>query len=256
MSEWVTISVKKAVATLTLNHPEKHNALSGPLVQALATAVKEIKVDPHIHLLVIKAAGNHFCAGANIQWMKTLSDASFEENKKDALVLSEFFYELYHLAKPTVSLVQGAALGGALGIISCCDLVIAHPLAQFGFSEVKLGLAPAVISPYVVAAMGVRQARRYFLTGEKFSSQTALRLGLVHHVAENLEEALLPYQTSFLESGPQAMAVTKELTSLVASQPLNRVLAEKTAEINARMRTSKEGKEGLSAFLEKRKPVW
>ncbi len=256
MRELVQLHTDYPVATIFLNHPEKHNALSGALVQALATVLKQIKQDDAIHVVLLKSSSKHFCAGADIQWMQALSEAPLEENKKDALLLSELFYELYHLPKPTIALVHGAAFGGALGIMACCDLVIAHPQAEFGFTEVKIGLTPAVISPYVIAAMGVRQARRYFLTAEKFSTQTALALGLVHVMADSLEAAAAPYIERFLQNSPQAMAVTKELISLVSFQPMNAKLAEKTAEINARMRKSQDGQEGLKAFLAKRKPVW
>lgn len=256
MNELITLAIHDKVATLSLNQPERHNALSGPLVQAFSKTLKQIQADANIHAVILRGNGKHFCAGADIKWMQALSEASFEENKQDALVLAELFYDLYHLTKPTVALVQGAALGGALGVIACCDLVIAQPQSHFGFSEVKLGIAPAVISPYVVAAMGVRQARRYFLTGEKFSAQVALETGLVHLLADDLDEAAAPYIELFLQNSPQAMAVTKGLTTLVSSQTMDAKLAEKTAEVNARMRKSEDGQEGLKAFIEKRKPVW
>lgn len=256
MSKWVKLTVSESVATVMLDNPVRRNALSGELVKEFLSVIKKIKEDASIRVVVIRGAGDHFCAGADIQWMKSLSEASYEDNKEDALQLAELFHQLYHLTKPTVALVQGAAIGGALGILSCCDLVIAQEKTQFAFSEVKIGLVPAVISPYIMAAIGVRQARRYFLTAETFFSHTAMQLGLVHIVSDELDATAAPYIKSFLQSGPQALGVTKELISLVAFQPIGSKLAEETAEINARLRRSEEGREGLSAFLQKRKPSW
>lgn len=254
--EQVLLTIEKGVASLTLNYPERRNALSGPLVKAFLAALIQVRDSDAVRLLVIRGAGDHFCAGADIQWMRSLAASSLEENKEDALHLADLLHQLYHLPKPTIALVRGAAIGGGLGILSCCDLVIAEEKTQFAFTEVKIGLVPAVISPYVMAAIGVRQARRYFLTAETFFSHTALEMGLIHIVSSDLEGTLSLYVKSFLKSGPCALGVTKELLSLVACEPIGSALLEKTAEINARIRTSEEGREGLSAFLEKRRPLW
>lgn len=245
-------------ATLTLNRPELHNAFDDRLIAELTAALKSLEADPAVRLVLLAASGKSFSAGADLNWMRRMADYSPAENLADSQALAELMATLNHLSKPTIALVQGAAFGGGVGLVACCDMAIATPRASFCLSEVKLGLIPSVISPYVVAAIGERAARRYFLTAERFDAAEALRLGLVHAVVE--EEALrgtaARFSAALLENGPAALAAAKELIFHVAHQPLGPELREETARRIAAIRASDEGREGLGAFLEKRKPSW
>lgn len=245
-------------ATLTLNRPELHNAFDDALITELTTALRELEANPEVRVVILAANGKSFSAGADLNWMRRMADYSDAENLADSRALAELMATLNHLAKPTIALVQGAAYGGGVGLVACCDIAIATPRASFCLSEVKLGLIPAVISPYVVAAIGERAARRYCLTAERFDATEALRLGLVNEIVE--EEALrgtaARFSTALLENGPAAISAAKELVFQVARQPLGAELREATARRIASIRASQEGREGLSAFLAKRKPSW
>jgi methylglutaconyl-CoA hydratase len=245
-------------ATLTLNRPELHNAFDDALIAELTAALRALEANPAVRVVILAASGKSFSAGADLNWMRRMADYSPEENLADSRALAELMATLNHLAKPTIALVQGAAFGGGVGLVACCDIAIATPRASFCLSEVKLGLIPAVISPYVVAAIGERAARRYCLTAERFDAAEALRLGLVHEVVE--EEALrgsaARFATLLLENGPAALAAAKELIFQVAREPLGAELRETTARRIAAIRASAEGREGLSAYLAKRKPSW
>jgi len=245
-------------ATLTLNRPELHNAFDDALIAELTAALRQLEANPAVRVVILAANGKSFSAGADLNWMRRMADYSDAENLADSRALAELMATLNHLAKPTIALVQGAAFGGGVGLVACCDIAIATPRASFCLSEVKLGLIPAVISPYVVAAIGERAARRYCLTAERFDATEALRLGLVHEIVE--EEALrgsaARFCTTLLENGPTAISAAKELIFEVARQPLGPELREATARRIASIRASQEGREGLSAFLAKRKPSW
>lgn len=245
-------------ATLTLNRPELHNTFDDALIAELTTALRELEANPEVRVVILAANGKSFSAGADLNWMRRMADYSDAENLADSRALAELMATLNHLAKPTIALVQGAAYGGGVGLVACCDIAIATPRASFCLSEVKLGLIPAVISPYVVAAIGERAARRYCLTAERFDATEALRLGLVNEIVE--EEALrgtaARFCTALLENGPAAISAAKELVFQVARQPLGAELREATARRIASIRASQEGREGLSAFLAKRKPSW
>ncbi len=245
-------------ATLTLNRPEVHNAFDDVLIRRLAECIDELSEDPKARVVVVAAAGKSFSAGADLNWLKRAADYAPEQNLADVRVLANALNALHRLRQPTIAAVQGPAYGGGVGLAACCDIAIASEAARFSMSEVKLGLIPGTVSPYVIAAMGERQARRYMLTGERFDAREALRIGLVHEVVApgELASAVDGLVATLLENGPQAMAATKELIAAMARRPLDDRLIEDSAERFARIRTSDEGREGVRAFLEKRRPGW
>lgn len=248
------------VATLTLNRPHKHNALSAALLEALSDAVSAVAADPAARVLVLTGAGPTFCAGADIDEMRRSAEATMAENEAEAGKLAALLARLEAMPKPTVARVQGNAFGGALGLIGACDMAIGAELAVFALTEVRLGVIPAMISPYVVRAIGQRQARRYFLTGERISAATAQRIGLLHEAvpAERLDATVAEVTADLLRGAPGAQAEIKHLLRHVTgrTEVLDEQLAGQTAQWIARLRASAEGREGLSSFLEKRAPCW
>jgi len=250
--------VTQGVATLTLNRPELHNAFDDQLIAQLTHELQRVAALPEVRVVVLAANGKSFSAGADLNWMRRMADYSVEQNQHDARGLAQLMLTLDSLAKPTIAKVQGAAYGGGVGLVACCDIALAADSASFCLSEVKLGLIPAVISPYVVRAMGERQARRYFVTAERFSAHTAQAIGLVHEVvaAEQLDARLAQLLADLRINGPQAMVEAKNLAQSVARTPFDGLQIEDTAQRIARIRASAEGREGLSAFLNKRKPAW
>ena len=245
-------------ATVTLNRPDVHNAFDDKLIALLTRELDALDRNPTVGVVVLAAAGKSFCAGADLKWMRRMAEYSEAENQADAEALAALMKTLNRLSKPTVAEVQGAAYGGGVGLICCCDIAIASEAAQFSISEVKLGLIPSVISPYVVAVIGERQARRYALGAETFDAIEAKRIGLVHEVtaAEDLQTAVEAMVEALLANGPAAMAETKDQIAGVANRPVDdRLIAAAAARI-ARIRVSDEGREGVAAFLEKRKPGW
>lgn len=246
------------VARITLTRGEVHNAFNEALVAELTAALDGAAADARVRVVVLAAQGPSFSAGADLNWMKAMAGYSHAENVEDARRLARLMRTLNDLPKPTVALVQGPAYGGGVGLVACCDVAIAVEDAKFCLSEVKLGLIPAVISPYVIAAIGESAARRYFLTAETFSSWEAQRLGLVHEVVDRsaLDVRSRQLVDALLQGGPLAQCAAKELVSRVTRRPLDGALMEETAERIAEMRVSAEGREGISAFLEKRKPAW
>ena len=245
-------------ATITLNRPEMHNAFDDTLISALTGELKRLERDKSVRVVMLAARGKSFSSGADLNWMRRMADYSFEENLTDAMALAELMKTLANLAKPTIAMVQGAAIGGGVGLVACCDIAIASENVSFCLSEVKLGLIPAVISPYVAAAIGSRATRRYFLTAERFNAAEAYRLGLVHEVvkSEELDARVEQLSHLLLQNGPYAMASVKALVTEVALSYLDDDLIADTAERIAEIRASDEGREGLSAYLEKRKPNW
>ena len=244
---------------ITMNRPERHNAFDDALIQELTAALRAMEAEDAVRIVILSAAGKSFSAGADLNWMKRMAGFSRDENERDAMQLGALMRTLAHLRKPTVARVHGAAYGGGVGLVACCDIAVATQDASFSFSEVKLGLIPAVISPYVIAAIGERQARRYFITGERFDAGQAWRLGLVHELAmdeADMDERLNVIVTALLTAGPIAIREAKELVRAVANKPVMSELIQDTAERIARVRSSPEGREGVSAFLEKRKPSW
>lgn len=259
MSESVLYDLDdRGVATVTLNRPEKHNAFDDEIIAELTQLFKRIGEDKQIRAMVLKANGPSFCAGADASWMKRMADYSFEENVADAKKLADMLWHLNYMPKPTIARVQGSTFGGAVGLVACCDMAVASKLSKFCLSEVRLGLIPATISPYVIAAMGERVARRYFMTAEVFSARRARRLGLVSETVteEELDITIDDLIGNILRNGPQAVAAAKQLIFDVENQPCEEEIIEKTCLRIATVRVSDEGQEGLSAFLEKRKPNW
>jgi methylglutaconyl-CoA hydratase len=235
-----------AVLRVTMARPDRRNAFDAALIDELARAFADVG---DVRAVVLAGEGKSFSAGADVEWMRSSVDLSYEENVADALRLRAMLDAIDGCPAPVVARVQGHALGGGCGLVACCDIVVAEPGAQFAFSEVKLGIVPAVISPFALAKIGPGAARRFFVTGERFTADVALRIGLVHEVAGDLDAAVERLVAELLTAGPDAARAAKQL----ARAPL---AADETAERIAAQRTSAEGQEGLRAFLEKRPPRW
>ncbi|MGR5062780.1 enoyl-CoA hydratase-related protein [Photobacterium sp. DNB22_13_2] len=249
----------KGIGTITLNRPNKKNAFDNRCISILLSILLHVRDDSNVRALVLRANGSHFSAGADLNWMKSLADYTVEENIEDAEKLAELLHQLDTFPAPTIAMVQGAAFGGALGLICCCDIAIATQDCLFCLSEVKLGLAPATISPYVCRAMGQRQARRYMLTAELINAEQAKELNLIHELAPtiySLDEHLKHFLHHIVKTSPNAVREAKALCHLCESETNNSSLRKKTSESIAKLRVSPEGQEGLSAFLEKRTPNW
>ena len=245
-------------ATLTLNRPEVHNAFDPEMVRALTAALEDIAGDDAVRAVVIAGAGPSFCAGADIAHMRQSARFTKAQNRRAAGESARMFHALYTLNKPTVAAIHGAVRGGGCGIVAACDIAIATRAATFRLSEVKIGVIPAMISPYVIAAIGERQARRYMLSGETFDAAEAWRIGLVHDI---VEEAALATRIGVMlgqlyTSGPQAVHAIKQLIPKSAHSPIGPGIINETARRIAAIRATPEAQEGLSAFLEKRKPSW
>jgi len=245
------------LATLRLNRPSIANAFDDVMIAEMNSALASAKEDKSIRALVLTGEGRSFCAGAGLNWMRKMKNYSYEENLKDALALAELMYNIHTFPRPVIGRINGAAIGGGTGLVAACDIVIASKEAVFSFSEVKIGLVPACISPYVVMRVGLSRANRLFLTGDRFKAKTARKMGLVDNVAdeEDLDEAVDFAINQVMFSGPEAMAISKELLRKVGNYDFG-FLKQYTAEVIAKLRISEEGQEGLSAFLEKRKPRW
>jgi methylglutaconyl-CoA hydratase len=248
----------RGVATLTLNRPERHNALDDALIAAMTSSLTRLDGQSGVRVVVLQGAGESFCAGADIAWMKRAGEHDFEANVADAGALAELMQKLDLLSKPTVAVISGAAYGGGVGLVACCDVAIASDRANFRLSEAKLGIIPAVIGPFVIRAIGARQARRYFLTAEQISASRAKEIGLVHEVFPEaaLEKARDAIIEALLSCAPGAQAEAKSLVSWCEGRPIDAELARETARRIATRRASPEGREGLNAFLEKRAPNW
>jgi methylglutaconyl-CoA hydratase len=246
------------VVWLTLDRPEIHNAFDDRLIAALSKELEVLGADAAVRILVLTGTGRSFSAGADLNWMRRTSSYGERENLADARALARLMQTLNELPKPTVARVNGAALGGGTGLVACCDIVVASERATFGTTEVRLGLIPAVIGPYVLAAIGARQARRLMLTGERISAAEAARLGLVHEVVapEQLDGAIERIVAELLNSGPAALAAAKRLIRDLAGRPIDPPLIDDTATRIARLRATGEAREGVGAFLEKRPPAW
>ena len=234
------------VLRVAMSRPERRNAFDAALIDELATAFADVG---DVRAVVLSGDGASFSAGADVEWMRSSVDLSYDENVADALRLRAMLDAIDSCPAPVVGRVQGHALGGGCGLVACCDIAIAEPTTQFAFSEAKLGIVPAVISPFALAKIGTSAARRYFVTGERFSATEALRIGLIHDVTDDLDGAVERIVGELLAAGPSAARAAKEL----ARAPLS---AEETSRRIATHRTSLEGQEGLRAFLEKRSPEW
>ena len=256
-----TLLIEEGVARLTLNRPEVHNAFDDSLIAELNAHLDELHALANagdVRVVVLGSEGKSFSAGADLNWMKRMVDYGLEDNLADSRKLSALMFGLDTLPCPTVCRVQGAAFGGAVGLAACCDLVVASDKAKFCLSEVKIGLSPAVISPYVQRALGERQMRRYALTAEVMDAPTAMALGLVHQVVEHdaLDSAVDAMLDTLLGGSPQAQRATKALLASVAQAPGSDATREHTCQVISKLRVSQEGQEGLASFFEKRRPAW
>ncbi|WP_122875510.1 gamma-carboxygeranoyl-CoA hydratase [Pseudomonas viridiflava] len=261
MTAFATIELiddPRGFATLWLNRPDKNNSFNAQMIRELILALDEVQSQPALRFLLVRGRGKHFSAGADLAWMQQAAELDYNTNLDDARELAELMYNLAKLKIPTLAVVQGAAFGGALGLISCCDMAIAADDAQFCLSEVRIGLAPAVISPFVVQAIGERAARRYALTAERFSAERAQQIGLIaeHYPLAALDEQTALWVDNLLLNSPQAMRTSKDLLREVGSGELTPALRRYCESAIARIRTSAEGQEGLRAFLNKRSPGW
>lgn len=259
MYQSILTEVDVDVGILTLNKPERHNAFDDVLIAELTVGLRELEADPRVRAVVLSSTGKSFCSGADLNWMKRVADYSPEENLRDAHQLAEMMSTLNELSKPTIARVQGPAYGGGVGLVAACDIAVATYDVHFALTEVKLGIVPAVISPYVLAAIGERYGRRYMLSAERFSAAEAYRIGLLHEIVpgdEQLDEAISEILDTLLNNGPAAQAECKALIRVVAGQPIDQETIEETVQRISRVRASPEGREGLAAFLEKRTPNW
>ncbi len=260
MTEQVLITTidKRGVARLTMNRPEIRNAFNEKLICEICDTMGQLNSNADVRAIVLTGAGKAFSAGADLNMMQRAAKFSAAENKDDARRLAHMLSSIFHSPKPTLALVNGPAMGGGLGLVAACDIAIGADTAFFALSEARLGLIPAVISPFVIQAITVRQARRYFLTGERFDAAKAAEIGLLHKVvaADALNDEADAMLGELLACGPNAQGLAKELIRRVAYRPLSDSVMEETAGMIAKTRASDEGKEGVASFLEKRKPGW
>ena len=247
-----------AVAWVTLARPAVRNAFNDVVIAALTRAFRELDADESVRVVVLAADGPAFCAGADLHWMRRMADYSHAQNLADAASLAEMLRTIATCRKPTIARVQGDAYAGGMGLVAACDLAVAADTAQFCLSEVKLGLIPATISPYVIRAIGARAAQRYFLTAERFDAATALRLGFVHESVppDALDAGVQAFVAALLAASPEALAACKRLLHEVTGQPIDAALIARTAVFIADARASDDGRHGVRAFLDKGKPRW
>jgi len=261
MTNFSTVTLEQhadGIATLWLNRPDKNNAFNALMISELCEALHLIAADSGLRLLILRGRGRHFSAGADLAWMQASVNLSLDENLADARALGDMLEALHTLPVPTLAVVNGAAFGGAVGLACCCDMAIGTQDAQFSLSEVRLGLAPAVISPYVTQAIGARATRRYTLTAERFDATRAQALGLLAEVyaPEALEGALSQWVANLVNNGPAALRASKALLLEVGNGVVSEPLRRRTEEVIAQLRSGAEGQEGIAAFLQKRAPTW
>lgn len=261
MAEFETLQLEsdRGCTTIWLNRPERHNAFHEGVITELTQCFERLAADSSVRMIVLAGRGRSFCAGADLEWMQRQAAATYDANIADARRLAMMLRTIAQSPKPTLARVHGAALGGGLGLVCVCDIAIAAPEATFGTTEVRLGLTPSTISPYVLGAIGERAAGRYFLTGERFEATEALRLGLIHELvpAEALDAQVTKIVDALRQSGPKAQAHCKELVALLRGRdPCEPLILEQTARSIADVRSGLEAREGIAAFLEKRKPSW
>ena len=254
----LTVSIAEGVATVTLNRPELRNAFNEEAIHELAVAFAALGGTDTVRAIVLAANGPAFCAGGDLNWMKKMAGYSEEENQQDAMRLADMLRTIYLCPKPVVARVHGDCYAGGMGLVAACDIVVAGEHAAFCLSEVKLGLIPATISPYVIKAMGEQASRRYFLTAERFTATEAHRIGLAHEVvaADELDDKVGAIVRSLVNNSPHAVTQAKKLVRDVVGQPIGDTLLIDTANRIAAIRASDEGREGVTSFLEKRKPNW
>ena len=258
MTDSLLVEKRNQVAFVTLNRPEIRNAFDDTLIAGLTRALRELDADASVRAVVLSGAGPAFCAGADLNWMKRMAGYGYDQNLDDARALAKMLKTLDRMAKPTLARVHGPAFAGGVGLVAACDIAIGTPDAKFCLSEAKLGLSPATISPYVVRAIGERMARRYFLSAEVFDAEEAYRVGLLSGVSasEKLDAEIGKILEHLLAGGPAALAKIKDLIRVVSSGRVDDAMIDDTAKRIAEIRVTAEGKEGIAAFLEKRKPSW
>ncbi len=249
--------VENKVAKVTFNRPDVHNAFNDIMIKELSEVFDCIAENNDVRVVIVTGKGKSFCAGADLNWMRRVKDYSYEDNLKGSLKLADMFYKIYASPKPTIAQVNGVAIGGGTGFVAVCDIAIAADQAKFSFSEVKLGLIPACISPYVMKKCGEGKCREFFLTGERLTAERAHAAGLINMVVplDELDDVVGELVKRLLSSGPEAITKCKELLRNVAQMPFDKA-REYTAEVIARLRISDEGQEGMAAFFDKRKPKW
>jgi len=254
----LSVEQRGRCAVVTLHRPEIRNAFDESLIADLTRALRKLDADDGVRVVVLAGAGPAFCAGADLNWMKRMAGYSYEQNLADAEALAEMLKTIDRMRKPTVARVHGPAFAGGVGLVAACDIAIGTPEAKFCLSEAKLGLSPATISPYVVRAMGERMARRYFLTAEVFDADEAYRIGLLQArvPAPDLDAAVDSLVSHLIAGGPAALAQIKDLVRAVSPGAVDEAMVKDSARRIAEIRVSPEGREGISAFLEKRKPAW
>ncbi|MBL8430044.1 MAG: enoyl-CoA hydratase/isomerase family protein [Dechloromonas sp.] len=252
------IELTGPVATIWMNRPDLHNAFDEVLITELTAACMELDDDPKIRVVILAGHGKSFSAGADLNWMKRAANNSIDDNLNDARALATMLRTLAEMKKPTIARIQGAALGGGMGLASACDIAVASSKAFFATSEVKFGIIPSAISPYVLRAIGARQATRYFQSAERISAERAREIGLVHEAVEpeQLDAKVQEIILALLQGGPLAQAAAKDLIRAVDHQPVNDILVEDTAHRIAHLRATPEAREGIAAFLDKRQPNW
>jgi methylglutaconyl-CoA hydratase len=255
--ETVQLKIEDRVAWVALDRPDVRNAFNEVMIAELIQVLDGVGKDDSVRVMVLTGKGKAFCAGADLNWMKKMKDFTVEENYRDALELAELMYKLYHLPKPTIAAVNGASIGGSNGLVAACDMAIASHRAEFSLSEVKIGLVPACIGPYLLKKTGEAACRELFLSGERISAGRARELGLVNDVVThvNLTARVREKVSNLLTSGPHALAVSKDLLGRISEMPLSEA-KDYTARVIAELRTGDEAQEGMAAFLEKRKPDW
>lgn len=255
----IEVAERNGVALVTLNRPDVHNAFNETLIAELTDAFRALDANPRVRAIVLLGAGKSFCAGADLTWMERMAGYAYEQNIADAGALARLLQTLASVGKPTIARIHGPSFGGGVGLVACCDIAIATQEATFSFSEVKLGLIPATIGPYVIESIGARQARRYMLTGEKFDAAEAYRIGLVHDIVpdvEALDDRINEILGALMLGGPHAQKAVKALVRAVAHRPIDERVIADTAERIATVRASDEGREGIAAFLTRRSPEW
>ena len=252
------VEKKDGIARVTLNRPDVRNAFDDALIKVLHESFISLGEDESVRTVILAGNGPAFCAGADLNWMKRMAGYGYEQNLADAQALAEMLAALDRMPKPTIARVHGPAFAGGTGLVAACDIAVGTPEAKFCFSEAKLGLSPATISPHVMRAIGERAARRYFLTAEVFDAAEACRIGLLSSVvsSQELDSSIEELSKHLLAGGPEAMRKIKELIRAVTSRPVDDALVADTAKRIAEIRVSPEGKEGIASFLEKRKPSW
>jgi methylglutaconyl-CoA hydratase len=252
------ITQKDFVATVTLNRPEVRNAFNEEMIAGLTAAFHDLGARNDVRCIVLAGNGPAFCAGADLNWMRRMADYTHRENYADAAALADMLRVLYQCPKPTIARVHGDVYAGGAGLVAACDIAVSVDTANYCLSEVKLGLSPATIRPYVIRAMGARAAHRYFLTAERFSAAEALRIGFVHQVVDmaELDAAVAAIAQPLIQAGPQAVSLCKQLVQEVAQHEITPELIGSTVRAIADIRVTDEGREGIRSFLEKRRPAW